>query len=154
MVDAGVRCVYSAGGSLRVLHGKGDKARTAPLPADASEAIDRWLDCRKRLGLTGRHPLSCTLTGDRLWDSYVRTLPAARGEGPDRRRPSFSQGLPIRPWRHMSRERVSPKMLIHTFDNIHCLTRFRRKQSSHGAKGQVSQTVTAGGRGGLVEAPR
>ena len=39
-----------AGGSLRVLDGKGNKARTAPLPGDAAEAVDRWLDCRKRLG--------------------------------------------------------------------------------------------------------
>src|SRR5262249_58654222 len=28
--------------SLRVLHGKGDKALTAPLPSDAAEAVDRW----------------------------------------------------------------------------------------------------------------
>src|SRR5262249_4906815 len=61
-------------GSLRVLHGKGNKARTAPLPSDAAEAVDRWLDCRKRLRLTGRHPLFCTLKGEALWDSYVRTL--------------------------------------------------------------------------------
>jgi site-specific recombinase XerD len=63
-----------AGRSLRVLHGKGNKARTAPLPPDAAEAVDRWLDCRKRLGLTGRHPLFCTLQGEPLWDSYVRAL--------------------------------------------------------------------------------
>jgi len=63
-----------AGGAVRVLHGKGNKARTAPLPSDAAEAVDRWLDFRKRLGLTGRHPLFGTLTGEPLWDSYVRTL--------------------------------------------------------------------------------
>jgi site-specific recombinase XerD len=63
-----------AGGSIRVLHGKGNKSRTAPLPPDAAEAVDRWLDCRKRLGLTGRHPLFCTLKGEPLWDSYVRAL--------------------------------------------------------------------------------
>jgi site-specific recombinase XerD len=36
--------------------------------------VDRWLDCRKRLRLTGRHPLFCTLKGEPLWDSYARTL--------------------------------------------------------------------------------
>jgi len=46
-----------AGRSLRVLRGEGNKARTAPLPADAADAGDRWLESRKRLRLTGRHPL-------------------------------------------------------------------------------------------------
>jgi len=45
----------------------------APLPSDA-EALDRWLDCRTRLGLDGRHPLFCPIKGEPLWDSYVRML--------------------------------------------------------------------------------
>src|SRR5262249_48905456 len=40
----------------------------------AVEAVDRWLDCRQRLRLTGRHPPLRTLKGEPLWDSYVRTL--------------------------------------------------------------------------------
>jgi hypothetical protein len=36
--------------SLRVLHGKGGKARITPLPSDAAEAVDR--DCLKRFRLT------------------------------------------------------------------------------------------------------
>src|SRR5262249_1892290 len=64
----------ASGGSVRVLRGKGDKARTAPLPGDAADAVDRWLECLKLRGLTGRHALFCTLKGDALWDSYVRTL--------------------------------------------------------------------------------
>jgi integrase/recombinase XerD len=63
-----------SGGMLRVLHGKGNKARTAALPIDAADAVDRWLECRKRLRLTGRHRLFCTLKGAPLWDSYVRAL--------------------------------------------------------------------------------
>jgi site-specific recombinase XerD len=52
----------------------GTAVGTAPLPSDAAEAVDRWLDCRKRLKLAGRHPLFCTLKGEPRWDSYVRAL--------------------------------------------------------------------------------
>src|SRR5262249_8690035 len=39
--------------------GAARQARTAPLPSDPAEAVDRWPDGRKRLGLTGRRPLFC-----------------------------------------------------------------------------------------------
>jgi site-specific recombinase XerD len=48
--------------------------RASPLPPDAAEAVDRWLDCRKQLRLPGRHALFCMLKGEALVDSYVRTL--------------------------------------------------------------------------------
>jgi site-specific recombinase XerD len=87
--------IAAAGGSLRVLHGKSDKARTAPLPSDAAEAVDRWLDCRKRLGLTRppegwRSPavrtsrvLKKRSTG---WVSWSSTASSALGCGQRRRR--------------------------------------------------------------------
>jgi len=51
-----------AKGMVRVLHGKGDKARTAWLDPDATAHIARWVDARRKLGLrNGR--LLCGLNG-------------------------------------------------------------------------------------------
>jgi site-specific recombinase XerD len=62
-----------AGAADDVRRGR-DRVRVHRDVLAAAEAVDRWLDCRKRLRLTGRHPLFCTLRGEPLWDSYVRTL--------------------------------------------------------------------------------
>ncbi|MBK7949137.1 MAG: tyrosine-type recombinase/integrase [Deltaproteobacteria bacterium] len=59
-------------GTIRVLHGKGDRARVTGIDLASFAAIDRWLDKRKELGLTGRSPLFCTLQGDPIDPSYVR----------------------------------------------------------------------------------
>ena len=61
-------------GTVRVMHGKGDKSRTVGLDAGAWAIIQRWLDKRKSLGITGRKTVICTLNGDPLLPSYVRTL--------------------------------------------------------------------------------
>ena len=61
-------------GVVRILHGKGDKARTVGLPMDACVALDRWLDRRKKLKLSNKVPLFCTLDGKPMFDSYVRAL--------------------------------------------------------------------------------
>jgi site-specific recombinase XerD len=60
-------------GTLRVLHGKGDKARTVALVA-GQDALERWLDRRAKLGLTARHPLFSTLAGTALSTDYVRQM--------------------------------------------------------------------------------
>lgn len=61
-------------GTLRVRHGKGDKARTVGLDTTTAALLARWIDKRKAQGLTGRHALFCTLAGEPLDQSYVRHL--------------------------------------------------------------------------------
>ena len=59
---------------MRVLHGKGDRARAIGLDPTAFAVIARWMDARRHLGIDGWAPLVCTLRGKRLWPSYVRAL--------------------------------------------------------------------------------
>jgi site-specific recombinase XerD len=64
-------------GTVRVLRGKGKKARTVGLDPGATAVLDRWLDKRAKLGLTGRQPLFCSITkgapfGRPLYPQYVR----------------------------------------------------------------------------------
>jgi integrase/recombinase XerD len=61
--------------SARVLHGKGNKATVRYWHPSADDALQRWLDERKRRGLArpgGR--LFCTLDGGPVSDDYVRNL--------------------------------------------------------------------------------
>ena len=68
--------------TVRVLHGKGDKARTVGIDQMTAVYIQRWLDKRKQLGLTARHALFCTITdrrgpggskkGTEISQAYVR----------------------------------------------------------------------------------
>jgi site-specific recombinase XerD len=64
-------------GTVRVLRGKGRKARTVGLDPGAMAVLERWLDKRARLGLNGRQPLFCSITkgapfGRPLHPQYVR----------------------------------------------------------------------------------
>lgn len=61
-------------GMVRIMHGKGDKARTVGLDAGAWAIVQRWIDKRRSLGITGHSTVLCTLQGDSLLPSYVRTL--------------------------------------------------------------------------------
>lgn len=66
-------------GTVRVLHGKGDRSRTIGLDDGAWAIVELWLESRHRLGLSGRHRLFCTLRGGRLLPSYCRSLFARLG---------------------------------------------------------------------------
>jgi len=61
-------------GTIRVLHGKGDKARTVGLDDAAWTVVDVWLERRQAMGMNGRHPVFCNLKGKRLLTSYCRAL--------------------------------------------------------------------------------
>jgi site-specific recombinase XerC len=58
---------------VRVLHGKGDKATTRGFHPSCDDALARWIDTRKGLGLKNG-PLFCTLAGGPVSDQYVRNL--------------------------------------------------------------------------------
>jgi len=61
-------------GTIRVLHGKGDKARLVGIDPEAAAVLQRWLDRRVAIGVNGRHPVFCTLRGKPLKSVYVRNL--------------------------------------------------------------------------------
>ena len=59
--------------SCRVLHGKGDKATTRFFHPSATDALARWMDTRKAMGIHGG-PLFCTLAGGPVHEQQVRNL--------------------------------------------------------------------------------
>lgn len=61
-------------GTIRVLHGKGDKARLVGIDPEAAAVLQRWLDKRVAVGVNGRHPVFCTLSGKPPKSVYVRNL--------------------------------------------------------------------------------
>lgn len=61
-------------GTIRVLHGKGNKSRLIGLDAGAWAVLQVWLERRSQLGIGGRSPVFSTLKGERLQPSYVRTM--------------------------------------------------------------------------------
>lgn len=69
---------------IRVRHGKGDKPRVVGIRPHACTLVDRWMDRRRQLGLTSRHPVFACYTvgkvGQPLEQRYVRLALARLGE--------------------------------------------------------------------------
>jgi site-specific recombinase XerD len=84
MWRAGLRCaealalrpadVDREAGSLRVLHGKGDKCRTVGMDPEAFAMLAHWLEVRASLGHNGHAPVFCTLKGEPIEAAYVRAM--------------------------------------------------------------------------------
>lgn len=60
-------------GTLRVLRGKGSKARTVGLDPGAMASVQRWADARKAAGIRSG-TLFCTLAGSPMSQQYVRAM--------------------------------------------------------------------------------
>ena len=60
--------------TCRILHGKGDKARVIALDPGALAILQLWLQRREALEITSKSTIFCTLKGERLKTSYVRSL--------------------------------------------------------------------------------
>jgi site-specific recombinase XerD len=74
-----VKDVDLVAGTVRVLNGKGGRARTVGLDDGVAAVLSRWIDRRATLGLTGRVPLFCSITrgesfGKPLAPQYVRAM--------------------------------------------------------------------------------
>ena len=61
-------------GTIRVLHGKGDRSRTVGMDPEAFGLVERWLDTRAQRGINGHAPVFCTLKGRTMLSDYVRVL--------------------------------------------------------------------------------
>ena len=61
-------------GTLRVLHGKGNRSRLVGVDAGALSVLQLWLEKRRSEGLTARQSVFCTLKGEPMKDAYVRSL--------------------------------------------------------------------------------
>jgi site-specific recombinase XerD len=61
-------------GSLRVLRGKGNKSRTVGIDPQALAVLDRWLEKRASMKISGRCPVFCTLDGQPVAPVYVRNM--------------------------------------------------------------------------------
>ena len=67
-------------GTIRIMHGKGRRARTVAIEPRAWATLERWLDARKELGIPKTAPLFCRLSwgarpaGTPLSPRYIRWL--------------------------------------------------------------------------------
>ena len=62
------------GGSVAVLHGKGDRRRTVGIDPGAAEIVEAWIERRRALELPADAPLFCTLRGTPMDSAQVRLL--------------------------------------------------------------------------------
>ncbi|MHC4864640.1 MAG: tyrosine-type recombinase/integrase [Planctomycetota bacterium] len=99
--------VDKAAGSLRILHGKGDKSRTVGMDKEAFESIETWMQWRTGLEVGDNDPVFCTLNGQALSTAYIRSLlPRLGGKA----------GIAKRVHAHGLRHTMAAEMLAEGYD--------------------------------------
>lgn len=58
--------------TLRILNGKGRKARVVVIDEQAAAVLGEWLAVRATLGVSGHKPIFCTLRGGRINSAQLR----------------------------------------------------------------------------------
>jgi integrase len=73
-----VKDIDLEGGTVRVLHGKNDRARTVGIDAGALAILEDWMARRRELGVPRGAPVFCTITrpniGSPVYSSVVREM--------------------------------------------------------------------------------
>lgn len=97
--------------TIRVMHGKGRRARTVAIEPRAWAVLEVWLAARKDKGLPRSAPVFCTLAGHPLSSRYVRWLMADLGEKAGIGKRVHAHGLRHSRAAEMSREGVPVHMI-------------------------------------------
>lgn len=69
-----IRDLDPTAGTLNIRQGKGKKQRIIGMDSGGFGLLTHWLTLREQHNLTGHHPIFCTLDGQPLHPSYVRTM--------------------------------------------------------------------------------
>jgi len=59
-------------GAIRVLHGKGNRARTVGIDRGAAKSIEMWINEHRSMGYSAGDPLFVTASGRRITQGYLR----------------------------------------------------------------------------------
>lgn len=124
------RDLNAEAGTLRIRHGKGDRARVVAIDTGALAIIQLWLERRAALGVTARQPIFCTLSGEPMKVAYVNAMlkRIAKRAGIERRVHSHafrhshayelaSEGVPV----HIIKDQLGHASLETTFRYINHL---------------------------------
>lgn len=151
MYRAGLRCgelidllpkdLDETAGTIRILHGKGDKARVVALDPGAWAIVQRWIDRRRELGFNGRQHFFCTLKGDPLQPAYIRNLMRRLGKKAGIEKRVHAHGLRHSFAAELAMENVPLPVIQHALGHSSAATTAR--YIDHIAPTQVIDTLKA-----------